>query len=152
MASYSTLTSDDIHHLLDDEVSALCNPWNGIIKFPVFVVIDMKSFSPSVFHSEPQDVDICSYLGASKYPTERLYFPPSKYPPPSADGGMSLEEGVFFRSWINLKQDLEIAALESRHLIVSNGGGKDYRKLVCGCLHRSARKSKAMPVSAEQSY
>ena len=100
MASYSTLTTDDIHNLLDDEVSSLSNPWTGVVNFPVFVVMDMKYFSPSVFHSEPQDVDICSYLCASKYPTEQLYFPPSKYPPPSADGDMSLEEGGFF-PWLD---------------------------------------------------
>ena len=135
MASYSTLTSDDIHHLLNDKVSSLSHPWNGIIMFPVHVVMDMKSFSPNIFHSVPRDVDICSYLCASKYPTERLYFPPSKYPPPSANEHMSSKEGGFFRSWINLKRSLEIAALEAGHTIVSNGGGIDYRKFVCGCLH-----------------
>ena len=96
MVSYSTLTTDDIHHLLDDEVSSLSHPWNGIIMFLVYVVTGMKSFSPNIFHSAPQEVDICSYLRASKYPTERLYFPPSKYPPPSADEHMSLKEGGFF--------------------------------------------------------
>ena len=45
MVSYSSLTSDDIHNLLDEEVLSLSHPWDGNVPFPVFVVEDMNSFS-----------------------------------------------------------------------------------------------------------
>ena len=70
MVSYSNLSSDDIHRLLDDEVSSLSHPWDGTILFPVYVVKDMKSFTPSIFHSPPEEVDICTYLDAKEYLTE----------------------------------------------------------------------------------
>ena len=82
MVSYTNLSSEDIHHLLDNEVSSLSHPWDGTIPFPVYVVKEMKSFTADIFHSKPTEVDICTYLSAKKYPTERLYFSPSKYIPP----------------------------------------------------------------------
>ena len=138
--SYSTLSSDAIHRLLDDEVSSLSHPWDGTIPFPVYVVEEMTSFSTNVFHSPPEEVDICSYLSAQKYPTERLYFSPSKYSPPLVGDHMLSEEGGFFPGWIALKRDLEIAAIEAGNAIISNGGGKKYRRFVCGCVSRPARK------------
>ena len=75
MVSYSSLTSDDIRHLLDKEVLSLSNPWNGTIPLSVFVVLDMKSFPPTIFNSPPEEVDICKYLSAKQYPTDRLYLP-----------------------------------------------------------------------------
>ncbi len=98
--SYSNLTTDNIHLLLDNEVSSLSNPWEGTILFPVYVVNDIKSFTPKVFDTQPEEVDICTYLSAKKYPTERLYFSPSKYIPPKHDTDMSTEEGGFF-SWLD---------------------------------------------------
>ena len=124
MVSYSTLTSDDIHNLLDEEVLSLSHPWDGTVPFPVFVVEDMTSFSPNIFHSPPEEVDICPYLTASKYPTKRLYFYPSEYPPPLIDEYMSSQEGGFSPGWISLKRDFDIAAIEARNGIISNGGGR----------------------------
>ena len=69
MVSYSNLSIDDIHRLIDDKVSSLSHPWDGTILFPVYVVKEMKSFTPSIFHSPPEEVDICSYLEGAKYPT-----------------------------------------------------------------------------------
>ena len=132
MVSYSTLPSDDIHRLLDDEVSSLSRLWDGTILFPVYVVKEMTSFTPSIFHSPPEEVDICTYLTAKKYPTERLYFSPSTYSPPSVDEHMSSKEGGFFPGWIKLKRDLDIAAIEAGNAIISNGGGKGFRHFVCG--------------------
>ena len=152
MASYSNLSSDDIHRLLDDEVSSLSRPWDGTIMFPVYVVKEMTSFTPSIFHSPPEEVDICSYLDSAKYPTERLYFSPSKYIPPSDDSHMSSNEGGFFRGWIDLKRDLEIASIAAGHAIISNGGKKSNRRFVCGCMSRPARRSYAMKVTPDNPY
>ena len=152
MESYSNLSSDDIHRLLDDEVSSLSHPWDGTILFPVYVVKEMKSLTTSIFHSPPSEVDICSYLEGAKYPTERLYFSTSMYSPPLDHAQMSSKEGVFFRGWINLKRDLEIAAIEAGHAIWSNGGGKAHRRFVCGCMSRPARRSEAMNVTPDNPY
>jgi len=152
MALYSNLSSDDIHSILDDEVSSLSLPWDGTIMFPVYVVKDMKSFTETIFHAPPVEVDICTYLAAKKYPTERLYFSPSKYTPPKHVTDMSSEEGGFFRGWIDLKRDLEIASLQAGHTIISNGGSRSYRRFVCGCIHRPARRSYAMEVTPENPY
>ena len=75
MASYALLSSDNIHHLLDDQITFLSNPWTATILFPVFAVLDMKLFPLNIFNSPPEEVDICKYLTAQQYPTERLYFP-----------------------------------------------------------------------------
>ena len=152
MVLYSNLSSDDIHCLLDDAVSSLSHPWDGTILFPVYVVKDMKSFTASIFHSLLQEVDICTYLSAQKYPTERLYFSPSKYIPPKHDADMSSEEGGFVRGWIDLKRDLEIASIEAGHTIKSNGGRRSNRRFVCGCMSRPARRSYAMEVTPENPY
>ena len=152
MVAYTNLSCEDIHHLLDNEVSSLSQPWDGTILFPVYVVEDMKSFTESIFHSPPEEVDICSYLSAQKYPTERLYFSPSKYIPPQHEGAMSSKEGGFVRGWIDLKRDLEIASIEAGHTIISNGGKPGNRRLVCGCMSRPARRSYAMEVTQENPY
>ena len=72
------------------------SPWDGTVPFPVYVVEDMKSFSPNIFHPPPEEIDICSYITANRYPTERLYFFPSTYSPPLVDEHMSSKEGGFF--------------------------------------------------------
>ena len=151
MGNFSNLTSDDIHSLLDNEVSHLSNPWEGTIMFPIYVVNDMKSFAPSVFNSPPIEVDICTYLAANKYPTEILYFSPSKYPPPHQEADMLSEEGGPLSGWIDLKRDLEVASIDAGHTIISNGG-RNHRRFVCGCLSRPARKSNAMEVTDENPY
>ena len=81
MASYTLLSSNGIHNMLDDQIVSLSNPWTATILFPVFAVLDMKLFPLNIFNSPPEEVDICKYLTAQQYPTKRLYFPPSKYQP-----------------------------------------------------------------------
>ena len=72
----------DVHDMLDDQIASLSNPWTASIQFPVFVVLDMKLFSPIIFNAPPEEVDICKYPNAQQYPTKWLCFPSSKYPPP----------------------------------------------------------------------
>ena len=146
------LSHDELHNRLQEKIQLMSKSWKGSIPTEVFVCVDKESDIPTIFNHPPQLVDICEYLGGAKYPTSRLYFPSTKFPPPSSSDDMkgnNSEETCV--GWRCLKRHLIRTALHNGQIIVSNGGGESERALTCSH-YRLDRDSKAMPVTNENPY
>lgn len=66
----------------------------------------------------PETLDICHYIAGKNNDIDKLYFSPSKYPPPGV--GQWSDQ---YQPWANLKRDLEFAALSCSNTVTSNGCG-----------------------------
>ena len=104
--------------------------------------MDKHSVTTNIFSPPPVRIDICDYLEAGKYPTERLYFSPATYPPPQNDEGMQCaERNNKCEGWLNLKRDLQVASLDEGNFgIYSNDGGSGTKRFVCATTHREREK------------
>ena len=121
-----------LHNHLQEKIQLMSKPWKGCIPTEVFVCVDKESDTPTIFNHPPQLVDICEYLGGAKYPTSRLYFPSTKFPPPTSSDDMkgnNSEETCV--GWRCLKRHLIRTALHNGQIIVSNGGEESERALTC---------------------
>ena len=107
----------------------------------ISILLLQKPFSPL-----PVNIDICDYLEAGKYPTERLYFSPATYPPPQNDEEMQCaERNNKCEGWLNIKRDLQVASLDEGNFgIYSNGGGSGTKSFVCATTHRERGKKSRM--------
>lgn len=113
--------------------------WQGSIPFSVFILDDTTKDISSIFDRPPQNVDICHYLEAQKYPTRRLYFCPETYPPPANDEEMEHVKSNKCAKWMSLKKDLHTAAHDAGSPIQSNGGrshGHSLRNFRCSHAYR----------------
>ena len=158
MDTFSSLTSDQINYLLDEELAYLSKPWMGSIPFLVHVISEDDSLSPALFDRDLELVDICDCLNAGRYPTRRLYFSKSQYPPPKKGEMTSENSGktpaVECQGWIDLKRDICTAAHNAGNPILSNGStGKNRTPCrIFRCPGHRSHESRAQPVSAENNY
>lgn len=153
--SLSSMTAEDIHLLLDQQLHSLSNPWDASIPFPVRIIPSPDADIASVLlKSDLEVVDLCDYLNGGRYPTSRLYFCPKTYPPPSNNDEMKGKDAANkCRGWHDLKRDIERAAHSAGSPILCNGssskGNANSRVFVCGHKHRTER-SRAMEPTAEK--
>ena len=141
---FSSFQVEEIQDLLDGKITNLSKPWKGCLPFSVHIIVDKHSVTTKIFSPPPVEINICDYLEAGKYPTERLYFSPATYPPPQNDEEMQCaERNNKCEGWLNLKRDLQVASLEEGNFgIYSNGGGSGTKRFVCATTHRGRGKKR----------
>jgi len=125
----------------DDQLNAPCAPWKGSIPFSVFVLGYEDKIGNnvlSIFGRPPEKVDICDFLKGRKYPSQRLYFCPRTYPPPTNDDEMLRENDKQpVKGWVHLKNNLCRAARDAGNPIMTNGGCRSSRKFKCANSQKS---------------
>ena len=98
-----------------------------------------SEISSALFSGDPQELDICTFLGKDRR-YSRLYFSPKHFPPPPVtEGGLIGSAINDLKAWKELKFKLERAAFNSGNPIISNGPSKPKaqdRRFVCACKHR----------------
>ena len=68
---FSSLSVSEINNDLDCALAALSNPWKGSIPFPAYVINKCNVVTSDTFDI-PQDIKICDYLDAQKYPVKSI--------------------------------------------------------------------------------
>ena len=74
--------NQSIQSLLDAFVSNISLDWKGSIPFHCYVIYDPSELINDFMSTPPPLIDICDFLGGKKYPTMRLHFSSTDYPPP----------------------------------------------------------------------
>jgi len=98
----------------------------------------------------PPLIDICDFLGGEKYPTMRLHFSSTDYPPPKTNEDMSID--LASSGWADLCRDLMTAAHSAGNSIICNGSSTVTNKVfMCGTFNRKTRTS-AMIVTDDKPY
>ena len=95
-------------------------------------------------------IDICDFLGGEKYPTMRLHFSSTDYPPPKTNEDMSID--LASSGWADLCRDLMTAAHSAGNSIICNGSSTVMNKVfMCGTFYQKTRTS-AMNVTDNKPY
>ena len=110
----------NLQNLIDETVANLSNPWQGSLPFKAHVLLDGEDTTNVMENNDPELVHVCEYIGGAKYPTKRLYFSTTLYPPPM---DQKLSRCGDCKSWMCLKKDLMRSAHEAGNTFVTNGGG-----------------------------
>ena len=85
----TTMSTSDIHYLLNERIDDLRKPWPAVIQFPI---IEIRLRKPSKFYFDPDNgaprrhavtSNLCNYFNGTKSATvAQIYFDPRKFPLP----------------------------------------------------------------------
>ena len=124
---FSSMNADQIHRLLDNQLACLNHPWAATIPFHCIVVgrITTNTDIGQILRQQPTVIVICEFINGLGYPNSRLYFSPTKYPPPAKGDKIEKHDNATTCSfWLFLMRDLFTASHNAGSPLVATGQGK----------------------------